>query len=97
MTNCLDGDHQHIHLHRLQYDCYQSVTVKAGMCLKAYYLSLLQVHQAHAKQDAPNKGHHQWHRHHGPCLEKQIFSGRHHLQYYCYQGVTLKAGMFLMT
>jgi hypothetical protein len=25
------------------------VTLKAGMCLMTYYLSLLQVHQAHAK------------------------------------------------
>jgi hypothetical protein len=28
------------------------VTLKAGMFLTTYYLSLLQVHQAHAKQDA---------------------------------------------
>jgi hypothetical protein len=61
LTNCLDGDHQCIHLHSLQYDCYQGVTVEAGMCLTAYYLSLLRVHQAHAKQDTPNEGHHQCH------------------------------------
>jgi hypothetical protein len=34
------------------------------MFLMTYYLSLLQVHQAHAKQDALNKGHHQWRRNH---------------------------------
>jgi hypothetical protein len=43
-----------------QYDCYHSVTLKAGMFLTTYYLSLLRVHQAHAEQDAPNEGHHQW-------------------------------------
>jgi hypothetical protein len=37
------------------------VTLKAWMCLTTYYLGLLQVHQAHAKQDAQNKGNHQWH------------------------------------
>jgi hypothetical protein len=58
-------------MHCLQYDCYQGVTVEAGMCLTAYYLSLLQVYQVHAKQDAPNEGHHQLHRHHGSHLEKQ--------------------------
>jgi hypothetical protein len=36
------------------------------------------------------------HHHHGPHLEKQIFGSHHHLQYDCYQGVTLKAGMCLM-
>jgi hypothetical protein len=41
------------------------------MCLTAYYLSLLRVHQAHAEQDTPNEGHHQLHHHHGPHLEKQ--------------------------
>jgi hypothetical protein len=41
LTDCLDGDHQHICLHCLQYDCYQGVTIEAGMCLMAYYLSLL--------------------------------------------------------
>jgi hypothetical protein len=43
--------------HHLQYDCYQ----EAGMWLMAYYLSLLQVHQVHAKQDTLNEGHHQHH------------------------------------
>jgi hypothetical protein len=34
------------------------VTLKAGMCLTTYYLSLLKVHQVHAEQEAMNKGHH---------------------------------------
>jgi hypothetical protein len=84
------------HHHCLQYDCYQSVTLKAGMFLTTYYLSLLQLHQAHAEQDAPNAGHHQLHCHHHRA--KQIFWCHSHcLQYDCYQNVTLKAGMFLMT
>jgi hypothetical protein len=32
------------------------VTLKAGMFLTTYYLSLLQVCQVHAKQDARTKG-----------------------------------------
>jgi hypothetical protein len=35
--------------HCLHYDYYHSVTFKAGMCLTTYYLSLLQVHQLHAR------------------------------------------------
>jgi hypothetical protein len=99
MIDCLDGNHQCRCLQHLQYDdCYQGVTLKAWMCLTAYYLSLLQVHQAHAEQDAPNKGHHQWHPHHGTHLAKQIFgSFLHHFQYNCYQGVTLEAGICLVT
>jgi hypothetical protein len=46
------------------------VTLEAGMFLMTYYLSLLQVHQVHAKEDAPNEGHHQWRRQHH--LAKQI-------------------------
>jgi hypothetical protein len=43
----------------LQNDSYPGVTLKAGMFLMTYYLSLLGVHQAHAEQDALNEGHHQ--------------------------------------
>jgi hypothetical protein len=67
-----EGHHQwHCHHHRakqiflccrhcLQNNSYPGVTLKAGMFLMTYYLSLLQVHQAHAEQDTPNEGHHQW-------------------------------------
>ncbi len=58
--------HHHCCLH---YDCYHGVTFKAGMCLTTYYLSLLWVHQVHAKQDTLNEGHHQWHHHHGHCCQ----------------------------
>ncbi len=92
MTNFLDGNHQCSCLHHLQYNCYHSVTIEAGMCLTAYYLSLLRVHQMHAKQDALNEGHHQWHQCHGCHLAMQIFCSCHCLQYNCYQGVTLEAG-----
>jgi hypothetical protein len=34
----------------------QGVILKAGMCLTTYYLSLLRVHQVHAKQDTQMKG-----------------------------------------
>jgi hypothetical protein len=82
--------------HCRQNDSYDGVTLEAGMFLTTYYLSLLRVHQAHGKQDAPNKGHHQWHSHHHGA--KQIFCHHCHcLQYDCYHSVTLKAGMFLTT
>jgi hypothetical protein len=55
----------------LQYDSYPGVTLEAEMFLTTYYLSLLRVHQAHAKQDALNEGHHQWHCHHHHA--EQIF------------------------
>jgi predicted membrane protein len=83
--------------HCLQNDSYPGVTLEAGMFLMTYYLSLLQVHQVHAKQDAPNEGHHQWHCHHHHHRAKQIFRGRHCLQNDSYPGVTLEAGMFLTT
>jgi hypothetical protein len=41
-----------------------------------YLLSLLGVHQAHAKQDAQNEGHHQWRSH---DLAKQILWRRRRL------------------
>jgi hypothetical protein len=62
MTDCLDGDHQCRCLHLQYNDCYQGVTLEAWMCLTTYYLlGLLQVHQVHAKQDAPNEGNPWWH------------------------------------
>jgi hypothetical protein len=67
------------------------------MFLMTYYLSLLQVHQVHAKQDSLKEGHYQWHCHHHHRA-KQIFRRRHHcLQNDSYPGVTLEAGMFLTT
>jgi hypothetical protein len=56
MTDCLDGDHQCRCLHLQYNDCYQGVTLKAWMCLTTYYLSLLQVHQAHANRMPQMKG-----------------------------------------
>jgi hypothetical protein len=80
----------------LQNDSYHGVTLEAGMFLTTYYLSLLRVQQAHAKQDAPNEGHHQWRRHHHRA--KQILWRRRNcLQNDSYHGLTLKAGMFLTT
>jgi non-canonical (house-cleaning) NTP pyrophosphatase len=80
----------------LQNDSYHGVTLEAGMFLMTYYLSLLQVHQAHAEQDALNEGHHQWRCHHHHA--KQIlWRLRDCLQNDSYHGVTLEAGMFLMT
>jgi hypothetical protein len=35
--------------HCLHCDCYHSVTLKSGMHLTTYYLSLLQVQQVHAE------------------------------------------------
>jgi hypothetical protein len=61
-----------------------------------YYLSLLQVHKVHAKQDALNEGHHQWccHCHRSA---KHIFWCLHCLHYNYYHSVTLEAGMCLTT
>jgi hypothetical protein len=54
------------------------VTLEEGMCLTTYYLSLFQVNQVHAKQDALNEGHHQLqHLDHGA---KQIFWHRQQSQ-----------------
>jgi hypothetical protein len=39
-----------------------------------YYLSILRVHQVHAEQDAPNKGHHQWRRQSKSCGAAAIAS-----------------------
>jgi hypothetical protein len=102
-----EGHHQWRHHHHLtkkifhsclclQNDSYPGVTLEAGMFLMTYYLILLQVHQVHAKQDAPNEGHHQWHHHHH-CSAKNIFWCRDCLHYDYYHSVTLKAGMCLTT
>jgi hypothetical protein len=67
------------------------------MFLMTYYLSLLQVCQVHAKQDAPNEGHHQWRCHHHRPKEILWHWCCHCLQNDSYHGVTLEAGMFLTT